>query len=222
MNPTKSRARRVAPPTPPDEAESGGAPAATPIDIPRISLSRVEVEIEGVTPLITHAWSAKSKKMMLDAQQQATTTKKAPKNPEQDFQDSRYRLPNGRDGLPATAFKSAIVTAARHFEKITLVALKSAVFVTGEGPEQLVPIVGDAVMREDTVRIASGTADLRYRPVYWPWSATLVIEYVPTVLTATSVVALVDAGGLSGVGEWRPSAPKSFTGSFGRFRVVEG
>ena len=34
-----------------------------------------------------------------------------------------------------------------------------------------------------------------------------------------SVVSLVNAGGLGGVGEWRPSAPKSNSGVFGRYEV---
>jgi len=29
----------------------------------------------------------------------------------------------------------------------------------------------------------------------------------------------VDAGGNGGVGDWRPSAPKSLTGTFGRYEV---
>ena len=31
--------------------------------------------------------------------------------------------------------------------------------------------------------------------------------------------ALVDAAGIGGVGEWRPTSPKSATGSYGTFRV---
>jgi hypothetical protein len=74
-------------------------------------------------------------------------------------------------------------------------------------------------MREDTPRNATGVADLRYRNEIRNWRAELVVEFVSQVLNKESVIALVDAGGNGGVGDWRPSAPKSKTGTFGQFRV---
>ena len=38
-------------------------------------------------------------------------------------------------------------------------------------------------------------------------------------IDADSVVALVDAGGRLGVGDWRPSSPKSATGIYGQYKV---
>jgi hypothetical protein len=90
--------------------------------------------------------------------------------------------------------------------------------VVGEGTEQLVRIIADEPrMREDVVRVGMGTADLRYRAEYWPWRAELVINFVPAMLSAESVIAIVDAAGLGGVGEWRPSKAK--TGLYGTFEV---
>ena len=74
-------------------------------------------------------------------------------------------------------------------------------------------------MREDMPRNANGVADLRYRPEFWPWSATLLVKYIPTQLDKDSVWNLVDASGLQGVGSWRPSSPKSMSGTFGQYRV---
>jgi hypothetical protein len=160
--------------------------------------------------------------MMLEAQQNKPRQKKEPKNPEQDAADATYWLDDGRPGMPATAFKAAIANAARYYDGITITQLKEAVFVHGEGTEQLVPIEGEITMREDTPRNASGVADLRYRNQLWPWQALLTVEFVATSLTAQAVVTLVDAGGNGGVGDWRPSAPRSKTGTFGQFRVTEG
>lgn len=71
-------------------------------------------------------------------------------------------------------------------------------------------------MREDVVRLGRSGTDLRYRPEFWPWSATLRVTYFPTVLTRSSVLSLIDAGGLAvGVGEWRPERD----GTFGTFRI---
>lgn len=190
------------------------------IDLKPLNRVRMDVDIVGVTPLIPHKWSEKAKRMMLAKQQGEATPKKAPKVPEDEAYAATYWLQDGRPGMPAVAFKAAIADAARYFEGVTMVQLKQAVFVHGEGADQLVPITGEISMREDTPRNASGVADLRYRNQIWPWSATLSVEFIESVITKSSVVALIDAGGNGGVGDWRPSAPKSKTGTFGRFQVA--
>lgn len=201
------------------------APAPAEIE-PTIKLRRLarvtyEIPVRGTAPLIVNRWSEKAKEMMLAAQQSSARTKKAPKDPVALFEASRYRFPNGADGFPATAFKAAIVHAARMFEGITQVQLKQTVTVAGDGPDQLVPIeFGTVTMREDTPRNASGVADLRYRAQFWPWSATLFVRTIEGMFDINSLFALVDAAGIGGVGEWRPTAPKSATGTFGTFEVV--
>lgn len=189
------------------------------ITIQRLDRSIVEVPIIGVTPLIMHNWSAKSKRQMLDAQQTSTRKKKEPRDPQADYEAAFYRLPDNEPGMPSVAFKAAIAEAARFYDGVTMQGMKTAVFVHGVGPDQLVPIVGEVHMREDTPRNANGVADLRYRPMFWPWQATLVVEYLPTLLSADSVFNLVDAAGRCGVGDWRPSSPKSKSGTYGQWKV---
>lgn len=182
----------------------------------------MEVHIEGLTPYIAHKWSEKALGEIRDKQMGKTKQKKAPKVPEDEYEAARYRFDDGRDGIPASAFKAAIVEAAAFYDRATITQrlLTKALVVIGEGADQLVALDVAPTMREDAVRIAMGTTDLRYRPMYWPWHATLEIEFVASVLSPTTIFHLVDAGGLGGVGEWRPSAPKSKTGSYGRFRVT--
>jgi hypothetical protein len=191
------------------------------VNLQRLRVNVANVEIRGVTPLIVHRFDEKAKQMMLDAQTGKARVKKAPKDPVADAERALYRLEDGRCGFPAVGFKAAIIGAARQFDGLTMTALKQAIFVEGEGRDQLVPIVGDWRMREDTVRVGQGVADLRYRPEFSPWSATLQIRYLASALTYEAVIALIDAAGWGGVGEWRPSAPKSHTGTYGRFEVVE-
>ena len=191
-----------------------------PIELDRISLDTLDIDIEGITPLITHRWSEKAKKEMRDKQAGVTRKKKEPKNPQAEYESAFYRLPDGSAGMPATAFKAATVGGARNFDSVSMVQVKQGIFVMGEGPDQLVAIEGEPIFTEMPVRIAMGTADLRYRPLFDPWGAHLTIQFNPVVLSANSVIALVDAGGIGGVGEWRPSAPKSHTGSYGMYRVV--
>jgi hypothetical protein len=201
-----------------------------PIKLYRLPEEVVAVEIEGATPLIPHRWSEKSLRLMRDKQTGATassTRNRDPKVPEREAYDSCYWLKVETPGgvkevgaMPAPAFKAAIVGGARFFESLSMAAAKSLFYVEGEGPDQLVPIAGNWIIREDTPRNASGVADLRYRMMFGlPWSATLHIRYIPTQIDPESILNLVDAGGRGGVGDWRPSSPKSHTGSYGQFRV---
>lgn len=193
-----------------------------------ISLRRLErvvfdVPIVGTSPLIVNRWSEKAKEMMLAKQQTQARTKKDPKDPVANFEASKYRLADGRDGFPATAFKAAIVHASRLFDGVTQVLVKQTVIVLGEDSSQLVPLTypakGGCIMREDTPRNASGVADLRYRAQYWPWSATLRVRTIKGQFDQDSILTLVDAAGIGGVGEWRPTSPKSATGTFGTFEI---
>lgn len=191
------------------------------IRLERVERAEIDVEIEGVSPVIPHKWSEKSLRMMREAQSGKTArAKHSPKIPEEEAEAALYRLDDGRPAIPATAFKAAMVGAARLFQGVTMTALKAAVFVHGEGVDQLVAIRGEMMLREDTPRNATGVVDLRYRYAFWPWRATLKVEFLTAMVDKESVIALVDAAGNGGVGDWRPSAPKSMTGTFGRFQVV--
>ncbi len=195
---------------------------ATQIVLERIAQSSVSIKIVGVSPVIPHQWSEKARRLMLEAQSGTkATSKRDPKLPEMEAEASLYRLPDGTPGLPAVAFKAAIVGAVRLFRGITMVEAKAAIFVEGFGPNMLVPVEGELNLREDMPRNANGNADLRYRYAIFPWSTTLTVQYLPSMLSEASVVALVDAAGNGGVGDWRPSSPKSHTGIYGRFQVAD-
>lgn len=202
------------------EKDMSEAEVGSPITLMRLRRDRIIISIEGQTPLIPHRWSEKAKRMMLDKQQGKAVAKKSPKSPEDEAHDATYWLPDGTPGVPATAFKAAIADAARHFGSVTQVLVKQSVFVVGEGEDQLVRISGPVSMREDMPRNATGVADLRYRNQIFPWEAKLEIEYVASALTPEALLALVDAAGFGGVGDWRPSSPKSKSGTYGRWQVT--
>lgn len=192
-----------------------------PLVLERIAYEVVEIPIVGETELIVHKWSEKAKRMMLDKQMNpGARQKKEAKNPEEDYQSSLYQLEDGSYGIPAAAFKAAIVGACRLFDGLPMTQAKIAIQVLGEGSQQLVPLTeGEPYMREDMVRLETGVADIRYRGGFPTWKAVLRIKFNSSLLTLQSLVNLVDAAGQGGVGEWRPSAPKSASGSYGTFRV---
>jgi hypothetical protein len=183
------------------------------IVIPPLDIRYLELTLIGTSPLICHAWSHKAKQMMLMKQMKAPKQAKEAKNPEQDFLESLYPHPEGGHGFPSVAFKSAAVDACSHVDGVTKVEARGAFHVEGE----LVKVDGKPSPREDMVRIAMGTADIRYRGEFKEWSCTLRLSYNANVLSPEQIVNLFNVAGYAiGVGEWRPARD----GSFGRFRVA--
>lgn len=202
-----------------------------PVDLERIADETITIPIVGLTPLIPHQWAEKAKRLMREKQYAgagAVRPKKEAKDPEADAEAALYRLADGRPGMPATAFKGAMVAACRFFDGIPMTEGRLMIYVRGEGPDQLVPIQGTEKIREDMPRNATGVVDLRYRTSLLagvegvePWRANITITYPPSLITVKSVIALLDAAGRVGVGDWRPGSPKSNTGTFGTFRIDE-
>jgi hypothetical protein len=192
-------------------------PAAT-VAISPIDVETLVVPILGVTPLIDHRFSEKSKRQMLDATQ-GRKSPKQPKDPEAEYQAAFYRFADGSYGHPVAGFKQATVGAARFYGKdVNMTELRQIVFVRGDiGNDgiQLARIEGEPHMREDVVRVGKGM-DLRYRPEFPEWRTSLLVTYVRSTLTRASVLSLIDAGGIGiGVGEWRPERK----GEFGTYRI---
>lgn len=179
-----------------------------------IRIERINLEIEGDSALIVHAWSAKAKKEMLDKQMKKAKTAKAAKDPERDYEEAFYRLPNGKPGFPTIAFKQAAVSAGGRFsDGLKMTELRGSFFIDGE----LAEIKGEPSMREDMVRVGMGTADIRYRPEFKQWRVTLPIKYNADKISLEQLVNLFDLAGFGvGVGEWRPEKD----GQYGMFHVV--
>lgn len=179
----------------------------------------IEVEIIGTEPLIVHRFGDKAKRMFEESQQRGVKKKKESRDPESDYQESMYRLEDGSHAFPATAFKAAVVGAAREIDGLHMVTLKPIVWIKGEGRERLVRIIGTPERFDAMVRIAKGASDMRYRAMFPEWSTLLTVTYRSDLLDRSSLLSLFARAGLSGVGEWRPSSPKSATGGYGTFRV---
>lgn len=197
------------------------------VEIPQIEIKTATVKIIGDSPLISHAWSEKAKKMILDKQMKRATAGKEARDPWMDFCESLYWLdgmpknPKEKDivkarfGFPTVAFKACAIDAGYQqgilAKKTTA---RGAFHLIGEFAE----ISGIPEMREDMVRIGMGTADLRYRGEFKNWTTNLTISYNPKAISLEQIINLLNIGGFAnGVGEWRPSKD----GSFGTFHVAK-
>ena len=206
------------------------------VAIKPIEMNVVEITIKGDTPLIMHAWSEKAKRMMLEAQTgKAKGKKKELRNPVEDFINSMYWLTeapteyteeafekaieNGaRFGFPVTAFKQAAISAAYRMKWVKdKMGLRGAFFIDSDC-DDMIEIKSDTpIMREDTVKIGMGTADLRYRGEFRNWSAKFRVKYnINGEFSLENILNIINAGGqVCGVGEWRPERD----GQFGMYHV---
>lgn len=200
------------------------------VRVKKLDLSRVEVPIESMpgSALLVHAWSEKARRMMLESQQGGRRKLREKRDPEQEFEQGRYRLSDETDGFPVIAIKAAMINAAHKDIGIPKNAVSKAVFLEGD-EGQLVRILGadgkpygktrPPQMREDVGRIGGRTANLIFRPMYAPWRMNIQMIYDSDLIDAETVYNLVERAGFGvGIGDWRPE----HGGDFGRFRVVSG
>lgn len=194
--------------------------------IPPIETKTFTVKLIGDSSLITHKWSEKAMKMILDKQTKKAGNGKEAKDPWADYCDSMYWLTkkpekptqedieNARFGFPAKAFKACAIDAG--FQQGIIpkkTTARGAFHILGE----MVEIEGQPQIREDMVRVGMGTADIRYRGEFPEWSVLLTIRYNPRAMSAEQIINLLNFGGFSnGVGEWRPEKD----GDHGTFHVA--
>lgn len=198
------------------------------IELPGMMKDSIRVRLVGLSPLVMHAFNEKAKEEMRKKQQGRASRKKEAKDPVAEYNGARYRLEDGRDAVPTISIKKSLVSACRMVEGVPMTLVKQVIHVN-PGTAYL-PIAFDEdsfyddkhapEMREDTVRVGgkgpgTGTADLRYRPEYYPWHVDCDITFLKNIVTAESVLNLMlNAGFGCGIGENRPERTGADWGLF--------
>lgn len=193
-----------------------------------------KIWLVGDTPLITHAWSEKAKREMLQKQVKATKPGKEPRDPQADFVSSLYEMGDGNYGFPATAIKLAILSAAHKDKGLARTAVASSLWIDADmvrvrpalaGAICDMPLIriysGAPEMREDMVRVGVGmskTASLAYRGQFTIWGMKVTGRINSSVLSAEALAFLIQEGGMTaGIGEWRNEKK----GMFGAFHLAD-
>lgn len=186
------------------------------VEIPKLKINVAKFKIKGTAPLIVHRFGEKARREILDKQTKKSKNRPE-RNPDAEMDECLYKFSeNGTTGFPAVGFKAAIVRAGKMLEYV-MKDLQQIIFVIPDDDE-LVEIKGTYTRREDPVRVGMGT-DIRFRPEYKKWSATLQIKYNSAKISAEQIAQLIDAAGFGcGIGEWRPE--KSPTGRYGTWELV--
>jgi hypothetical protein len=190
-----------------------------------------EFGITGVSPLVIHRFSAKTK---LEMKQKMETGKAAAskknreaKSTDELFEEARYVSPEGWDGIHAGAFRAALISACRLVGyKMTLAKL--SIFIEPDGYDAkepqipLVRIYGKALKQEDIARVETGQPYVTVRAAYHNWTAKLRIRWDADQFTLTDLTNLLARAGLQvGIGEGRPDSKNSAGMGWGLFRIEE-
>jgi len=172
---------------------------------------KIEVTVEGTTPLLMNRFMDKS----IDTKSKKRTGAMA----EKDIKDKLY-IYNNKVHIPAVYFRNSLIEAGKQFK------------ITGKGKATYSKIIGSTIdinpemilLKEDYVpfRIAAVNPMTKgrmmvERPRFNKWTATFEItlndEAVPVSVTNE---ILSHAGKYVGIGDWRPQKK----GMFGKFMIT--
>lgn len=184
--------------------------------------------IQGTTPYVQCRFAAKEEMMRTQAagSQAKSKRKREPKDFARLYELAKHLTPDGWAGIPAGAFRAAMISACRLVGfKMTLAKL--SVFVEADGFDQdgmaLVRITkGTPRQVEHPVRLATGVMDIRARPMWSPgWEAKVRMGWDDDQFSMKDVTNLLARVGQQvGVGEGRNDSRESAGCGWGAFRVV--
>jgi hypothetical protein len=188
--------------------------------------------ITGTAPLMMEAFSEKASRMMRETQEAGSTARSKRVRERRDFdrdcEESLHRATEGWIGIPAGAFRSAMIDVCR-LVGFHMTKAKMAVFVLADGTDRVssVPLLrlneqNGWTRRDFNVRNASGVADIRARPVWNEWSLTIRVRFDADQFTLADVANLIERAGMQiGVMGGRPFSRQSHGLGFGTFTVSQ-
>ena len=202
------------------------------VSIPAPNIKVLSLRITGTAPYVQHKFPAKALAEMRAKQEAGSTARKGVKRQPKDFraayEGAKHKAEDGWCGIPAPAFRNAMISACR-LVGFQMTRAKLSVFVEADGfdAEDGTPLVritkGEPIYTEMAVRNQTGVVDLRARPMWHAgWEATVRVQYDADQFTQVDVANLMLRAGMQvGVGEGRPDSKKSAGMGWGTFELKQ-
>lgn len=198
------------------------------ITAPKFVVLTIPVVGMAGSPLVVHAFSAKSRLQMREAQELGSVGRKRrpkdPKNFDEMYAQAQHISRDGWQGVACASFRGAMIAACR-LVGFKMTIGKQALFVEADGVDAsdgmpLVRIHGEPEPFEAVVRNQTGVTDIRMRPRWDAWSADLRVRYDREQMSDEDIINLViRAGAQCGICEGRPTSPNSFGQGWGLFEI---
>ena len=203
---------------------------ATTVAISPPDFRRCILTLKGISPLVINRFSAKAMDQMRQTQEAGSTSRSRKIREAKDFdalfEGGKHISHECWEGIHAASFRNAAISACRACGfKMTHAKLAFSVIEDGFDKVDGAPLVkitnGEAEQWVAPTRNATGVIDLRSRPMYREWGATLRIRYDAGMLTEADIANLIARVGLQvGIGEGRPDSKQSAGLGFGLFEIV--
>ena len=198
------------------------------VAIPAPKFSMAKFVITGTAPYVQLAFGQKAINLMKaihEAGHQRTKGKKRePRNFSKEFESALHKTPEGKFGIPAGAFRKAMISACK-IVGFQMTKAKLAVFVEADGFDEtegtpIVFIEGKPEMVIHHVRNSDGSADLRTRGMWRKWSAAVRVKWDADMFSIQDITNLMKRVGMQvGLGEGRPDSKMSAGMGWGLFDV---
>lgn len=191
----------------------------------------IKVRLTGTSPYMQARFSAKAMQAMMGKMAAGTQAKakkvREARDFDEDFRQAQHVSTQGWNGIPAAAFRNACIDVCR-MVGFKMTHAKMSIFTESDGLDAVdgTPLVKlDAAPPEKTelaVRNQTGVIDIRIRPMWREWGATIRVRFDEDQFSASDVLNLLARAGMQvGVGEGRPFSRDSNGLGFGLFSVAE-
>lgn len=200
------------------------------VEIPAPKFRICELKLVGSAPLVMHKFSAKARNQIIETQKAGSQAKgkkvREPKNFDEVYEGAMHLTPQGWCGIPAGAFRNAMISACRTVG-YKMTHAKLAAFVLADGYDKddetpLIRIYGEPSRHTTYARNDNGSVDIRVRPMWKKWSLTVRIRYDADMFSQRDIVNLMmRVGQQVGIGEGRPDSKNSAGMGWGLFDIAQ-
>lgn len=192
------------------------------------NIMQAEFGINGTAPYVQLRFGEKAINTMMTKMAAGTVAKgkkiREARDFNEDFRGAMHVSSEGWYGIPASAFRAALIDACR-LVNFKMTMAKMSMFILPDGFDALdgtplVRIDGNPEMCQHHVRNATGVADIRIRAMWRAWGCKLRVSYDADQFNLSDVTNLLARVGQQvGVGEGRPFSKNSVGMGWGTFRV---
>lgn len=200
--------------------------------IDRPNFQQASFTIKGNAPFVQNRFSMKAQNMMIERQEAGSVGNKGKRRDPKDFKAlyiaSMYETSKGKRGIPASAFRKAMISACRTVNfKMTLAKLGLFCVADGYDKDDGTPLVlftkGAPEMYVAPTRNQTGVADIRARGMWREgWEAKVTLRWDADMFSAVDVANLLHRVGWQvGVGEGRADSKESAGMGWGSFDLLK-
>lgn len=201
------------------------------VRIPPPRINTAVFAIRGTAPLVMCKFSTKLQEQLRAKHAEGSSAgnkrKREPKDFKGLFEAAHHRSAEGWVGIPAGAFRAAMITACS-LVGFHMTKAKMSVFILADGFEKDdgTPLVrlhgGEPEYTEMITRNADLSPDIRVRPMWREWSCKLRIQWDGDQFSVSDMANLLNRAGMQvGILEGRPYSKKSCGMGWGTFTIAE-